>query len=163
MVGTSITLTFSGKIAAGGFFLNMTSSATQQAEGPDYARLVQVLMRLSRPVDGLGETVLTYDDPTDLYRTGAYPISARRFDLSRNPFYERGLFSFDLRITKGIRVQKGRGVLLIGVDLYNLANHTNALRVSPYYSSRSQPLPSYRGLVEALNARQVQFSLQLEY
>ena len=103
-----------------------------------------------RPINALATT--------DLYRTGAYPISARPDDLARNPFYERGVFSVDLRATKGFEWWPDHGIFLFGVGVYNLTNHTNALRVSEYYG-----LSTYRGLIETLNARQVQFSWQWEF
>jgi hypothetical protein len=103
-----------------------------------------------RPVNALATT--------DLYRTGAYPITARPAGLDRNPFYTRGTFNIDLRVTKGFVWWKEHGVFLFGIGFYNLSNHTNALRVSPYYG-----LSTYRGLVETLNARQAQFSFQWEF
>ncbi len=103
-----------------------------------------------RPVNALATT--------DLYRTGAYPITARPAGLDRDPFYERGVFSVDVRLTKGFEWWKDHGIFLFGVGVYNATNHTNALKVSPYYG-----LASYRGLIEALNARQVQFSFQWEF
>jgi hypothetical protein len=103
-----------------------------------------------RPVNALATT--------DLYRTGAYPITARRDELGRNPFYERGLFDIDLRATKGFKWWQDHGIFLFGIGVYNLTNHANPLLVSPYYG-----LNTYRGLIEALNARQVQFSFQWEF
>ncbi len=103
-----------------------------------------------RPVNALATT--------DLYRTGAYPITARPDGLARNPFYERGLFDIDLRATKGFIWWKDHGIFLFGVGAYNLTNHTNPISVSPYYG-----LDTYRGLIETLNARQVQFSFQWEF
>ncbi len=103
-----------------------------------------------RPVNALATT--------DLFRTGAYPITARPDGLSRNPFYFRGIFNIDLRLTKGFVWWKNHGIFLFGIGFYNLTNHTNALRVSPYYG-----LPTYRGLIETLNARQAQFSFQWEF
>ena len=50
------------------------------------------------------------------------------------------------------------GIFLFGIGFYNLTNHTNALRVSQYVG-----LPTYRGLIETLNARQAQFSFQWEF
>jgi hypothetical protein len=108
-----------------------------------------------RPINAL--------ESTDADRTGAYPISARPLGLSRNSFYERGGFALDLRVTKGFEIWKDHGVAIFGVDAYNLTNHTNPLRVSPYYSSLGAPLASYRGLVESLEARQIQFSIQYEF
>jgi hypothetical protein len=103
-----------------------------------------------RPINALATT--------DLYRTGAYPLTARPAGLDRNPFYERGTFSIDLRATKGFEWWKDHGIFLFGIGLYNLTNHTNPLRVSPYYG-----LATYRGLIETLNARQAQFSFQWEF
>lgn len=104
----------------------------------------------ARPVNALATT--------DLYRTGAYPITARPDGLARNPFYQRGLFNIDLRATKGFEWWKNHGLFLFGVGAYNLTNHTNPVLVSPYYG-----LDTYRGLIETLNARQVQFSFQWEF
>jgi hypothetical protein len=103
-----------------------------------------------RPVNALA--------PTDLYRTGAYPLTARPDGLARNPFFERGLFNIDVRATKGFEWWKDHGLFLFGIGVYNLTNHTNPVAVSPYYG-----LETYRGLVETLNARQVQFSFQWEF
>ena len=103
-----------------------------------------------RPVNALATT--------DLYRTGAYPLSARPDGLARNPFFERGLFNVDLRATKGFEWWKDHGLFMFGIGVYNLTNHTNPVAVSPYYG-----LETYRGLVETLNARQVQFSFQWEF
>jgi len=103
-----------------------------------------------RPINALAAT--------DLYRTGAYPITARPGELGRNPFYQRGVFDVDLRATKGFEWWKDHGIFLFGIGFYNLTNHTNALRVSPYYG-----LATYRGLIETLNARQAQFSFQWEF
>ncbi|MFL6446932.1 MAG: carboxypeptidase regulatory-like domain-containing protein [Bryobacteraceae bacterium] len=103
-----------------------------------------------RPVNALATT--------DLYRTGAYPISARMDGLSRNPFYQRGLFNIDLRVTKGFEWWRDHGIFLFGVGVYNLTNRTNPILVSAYYG-----LDTYRGLIETANARQVQFSFQWEF
>jgi len=44
-----------------------------------------------------------------------------------------------------------------------MLNHTKPLRVSPYYAAGRELLPSYRGILEVSNARQVQLLLSLEY
>lgn len=58
---------------------------------------------------------------------------------------------------------KERGTLTLGVDGYNLTNHTNPLSVSPYYTDGASLLPSYGGLVEGLTARQFQFTVEWEF
>jgi hypothetical protein len=108
-----------------------------------------------RPVNAL--------ESSDVFRTGAYPISARPFGLGRNSFDEPSGFYLDLRATKGFELWKDHGLTIFGVDAYDLTNHTKALRVSPYYSSRGVLLSTYRGLVETLGARQIQFSVQWEF
>jgi hypothetical protein len=101
---------------------------------------------------------------TDTSRTGAYPITARPFDLPRNPFYQPATTSLDVRLMKSWWVVKPkRAVLELATDIFNLGNHTNSLRVSPFYTAGVSRLATYGGLVETLNARQVQFSLSLEY
>ncbi|PYT35496.1 MAG: hypothetical protein DMG58_01940 [Acidobacteria bacterium] len=103
-------------------------------------------------------------DSTDRFRTGAYPITARPFDLPRNPFTQEGAASMDLRLMKVWWVVQPRRVAIeLAADIFNLANHTNPLRVSPFYAAGTAKLPTYGGLVETLNARQIQFSLSLEY
>jgi hypothetical protein len=121
-----------------------------QAIGRHFALAPVISAGSPRPINALATT--------DFYRTGAYPITARPDELARNPFYERGVFNVDLRLTKGFEWWKDHGIFLFGVGFYNLTNHTNALRVSEFYG-----LPTYRGLIETLNARQVQFSFQWEF
>lgn len=102
-------------------------------------------------------------DSTDAFRTGAYPISARPFGLARNPFFGPGTFSFDLRVMKHIWIKKDRMVLQTGVESFNLTNHSNPARLSPYFAAGGQRLGSYRQAVETLNARQFQLVFQIEY
>ena len=100
---------------------------------------------------------------TDLYRTGAFPISARPLGLNRNPFQSQGSVGLDLRLMKTIRVMHDRAVLQFGVESFNLLNHTNTERVSQYFASPAERLGSYAGTLESLPARQVQFLMQFEY
>jgi hypothetical protein len=103
-----------------------------------------------RPINALAAT--------DVYRTGAWPISARPVGFGRNPFYTRGQFSLDLRVMKTFPFSNDRSRFQVGVESFNLTNHSNPLRFSPYYVGTS-----YRGVVETLNARQLQFFAQFEY
>jgi hypothetical protein len=114
----------------------------------DFAPVISV--GSPRPVNALATT--------DLYGTGAYPLTARPEGLGRNSFDQRGLFNVDLRVTKGFLWWKDHGIFLFGLGAYNLTNHTNPTLVSPYYG-----LNTYRGIIEALNARQFQFSFQWEF
>ena len=64
---------------------------------------------------------------------------------------------------KSFWLKPERAVLQTGVEAFNLINHSNPLRVSPFYAAGGQKLASYRGVVETLPARQLQFFIQLEY
>ncbi len=141
------------RVVASGIFelpLDDVPNAWVKAIGRHFDLAPVISFGTPRPVNALATT--------DLYRTGAYPITARPDGLARDPFYVRGVFSTDLRATKGFVWWRDHGIFLFGVGVYNLTNHTNPLTVSEYYG-----LPSYRGLIEALNARQVQFSWQWEF
>jgi Carboxypeptidase regulatory-like domain/TonB dependent receptor len=102
-------------------------------------------------------------DATDRFRTGAYPITARPFGLSRNPFLSPGTFSLDLRMMKTLYYMKERGWIQFGVEAFNLTNHSNSVRVSPFYAVRDVRLRSYGGVVETADARQLQLFIQVEY
>ncbi len=114
-----------------------------------------LIVGTGRPINAL--------DSTDTFRTGAYPISARPFGLPRNPFFSQGTFSLDLRVAKRFPFKHDRAWFNAGVEAFNLTNHSNFLRVSPYYAARGIRLSSYRNVVEALNARQIEFLFTVEY
>lgn len=94
---------------------------------------------------------------TDAYRTGAYPISARPVGLGRNSLITPATVSLDLRLMKTILVIHERARVQFGAEAFNLLNHTNRLRVSPYYTSK------FGALVEAQNPRQLQLMFKIEY
>jgi len=94
---------------------------------------------------------------TDTYRTGAYPLSARPVGLSRNSFSTPRTVSFDLRLMKTIKVMQERARWQFGIEAFNLMNHTNRLRVSPFYTN------TFGAIVEAQNPRQLQLMVQFEY
>ncbi len=64
---------------------------------------------------------------------------------------------------KTLFLWRERARLQFGIEAFNLTNHSNPLRVSPYYVSRGRRLDSYGGALETLNARQIQWLVQLEY
>jgi len=79
---------------------------------------------------------------TDLYRTGAYPISARPAGVGRNRNLAQATVHIDARLMKTIRYRDGRIWLQYGVEAFNMVNHTNAVVISEYFVSP-------RGRVEA--------------
>jgi hypothetical protein len=94
---------------------------------------------------------------TDAYRTGAYPISARPAGFRRNSLFTPRTVSLDLRLMKTILVKHERARVQFGVEAFNLMNHTNRLRVSPYFTN------TLGALVEVQNPRQVQIMFQFEF
>ncbi len=102
-------------------------------------------------------------DSTDSLRTGAYPLSARPFGLGRNPNYGPSIKSLDLRVFKVVPVREGRAKFHIGAESFNLLNHTNVLRVSPFYAARDMRLQNYNRPIEIMNARQAQLFVAFEY
>lgn len=100
---------------------------------------------------------------TDVWRTGAYPLSARPVGMARNSFFSQGAASLDLRVMKTFPLMENRAVLQVGIESFNLLNHTNTERVSQYYSAPAGRLASYGLSLESLPARQIQFLMQFEY
>ena len=122
-------------------------------EGISWAPIVT--LGSGRPINAL----LT----TDAYRTGAYPLNARPAGLSRNPFFSPPTRSLDLRIMKTWKVQDGRAVLQLGVESFNLTNHSNLERVSQFYAGPQGRLDTYGSPLESLPGRQIQFLMQFEF
>lgn len=99
---------------------------------------------------------------TDLFRTGAFPISARPAGFDRNRFRSRANFNLDLRLMKTIRV-RDRALLQFGIEGFNLTNHANIERVSQFYQNGAGRLASFGQPLESLPARQLQLLIQFEY
>jgi len=142
------------RITASGLFdlpvENLKSAPGWLREGFDGITLAPIFtLGSGRPLNPL----LT----TDAYLTGAYPISARPEGFGRNTFLTPRTVSVDLRLMKTILVHHERARVQFGAEAFNLLNHTNRLRVSPYYTS------TFGALVEAQNPRQVQLMFQFEY
>lgn len=97
-------------------------------------------------------------ETTDVFRTGAYPITARPPGFARNSFRSPSTLSLDLRVMKTVDIWEHRAKLQFGAESFNLTNHANVLRVSPYFVTST-----YGGVVEALPGRQVQLVFHLEY
>lgn len=137
--------------------------AEEWRSAPDWLRTSLVNITVSpvliigsgRPVNAL--------DSTDVFRTGAYPITARPLALSRNPFFSPATVSLDLRVMKRFPFRRNRAWFTLGVEAFNLTNHANFARVSPYYAAQGSRLDSYRGPIEASSGRQLQLLLTVEF
>lgn len=133
----------------------LTASAVFEVPFIDDVSLAPILSAGSgRPINAL----LT----TDAYRTGAYPLSARPAGVSRNSFRSPANLNLDVRLMKTFHV-KDRALLQFGIEGFNLTNHANIERVSPYYSNAAGRLASFGQPLESLPARQLQFLVQFEY
>jgi len=100
---------------------------------------------------------------SDAAGTGAYPLTARPENVGRNPFRSQKTVNLDLRVMKTFEVMDERALLQFGVESFNLLNHTNVERFSPYYANGAMRLPGYGGILESLPARQVQLMMQFEF
>lgn len=103
-----------------------------------------------RPVNAL--------ETTDVFRTGAYPITAHPPRFVRKRFRSPAALTLDLRVMKTIEIWDHRAKLQFGSESFNLTNHTNVLRGSPYFVAST-----YGSIAEALPGRQIQFVFHLEY
>ncbi len=56
-----------------------------------------------------------------------------------------------------------RALPQVGVEAFDMLNHSNPLRVSPFFLSGAGQLGSYGEALETLNARQIQLMVQFEY
>ena len=122
-------------------------------EGLSFAPILSV--GSGRPINAL----LT----SDVFRTGAYPISGRPPEIRRNSFLSPSTTSLDLRVMKTFHVMRDRAILQFGIESFNLTNHTNTERVSQFYTASKALLPTYGQTLESLPARQFQFLMQFEY
>ena len=100
---------------------------------------------------------------SDAFRTAAFPLTARPAGFARNSFDSPGSRSVDFRVMKGFKFESKHAILQTGIEAFNLLNHTNPGRVSPYYSANGAKLDSFGTIVDALNGRQVQFMIQYEF
>ena len=58
---------------------------------------------------------------------------------------------------------ENRARLQFGVESFNLANHSNPVMLSEFYSTPSSRLGSYKKMIESGTPRQIQFFMQFEY
>jgi hypothetical protein len=98
----------------------------------------------------------------DSNRSGAYPFSARPLGFKRNSLVTPGMTNVDLRLLKYFPFGKHARLDLVA-EFFNLFNHTNVVQINSLYGNELQPLPGFRQPTQALNARQIQFSVDFEY
>ena len=100
---------------------------------------------------------------SDVWRTGAYPLTARPPGMPRNPFLAPGTVSVDLRLMKTFPVKNGRAVLQFGAEAFNLLNHFMPGKASEFFLSPEGQPGTYGRSLEPGNGRQIQLMVQFEY
>ena len=93
---------------------------------------------------------------SDLFRTAAYPLTARPDGLARNTGRTPAIATFDMRLFKELHLAE-RKVLQLGAEGYNILNRSNAVRVNPFAGA------SYGQAIEFSPARQIQLFAHFEF
>lgn len=102
-------------------------------------------------------------ETSDVFRTGAFPLSARANGLGRNPFFTPANASLDARIFKEMHWEEKHIRLQMGVEGYNLTNRSNPVRLLTFYAAQGQKLNNYREVIEFSPARQIQLFMHFEF
>jgi len=98
----------------------------------------------------------------DSSRSYAFPLSSRPLDLGRDTLHAPAHAMADLRILKAIYFSPQKHLDLV-VESFNLLNHTSVSLINPFFGAGSGPLQGFARPMDALPARQVEFSIDLEY
>ena len=91
-----------------------------------------------------------------------WPLSARPAGFGRNTLLMPATAAVDFRVLKFFPVGE-HAHLDVVAESFNLFNHTNVSQLNPYFGSGPTPLLSFGTPINALNSRQIQFSLDFEY
>jgi hypothetical protein len=94
---------------------------------------------------------------SDIFQTGAFPISARVPGTARNPYLSPANASLDARFFKLFAKDDRKEKLQVGIEGYNLLNRSNPIRFIPYAG------PSHLSPIEFSSARQLQLFLHFEF
>jgi hypothetical protein len=98
----------------------------------------------------------------DSARTHTMPLTSRPLDFARNSLVTPTTAVLDLRILKFFKVGE-HGKLDIVAESFNLLNRTNVSQLNAWFGTQLNPAPSFGKPAEALNRRQLQFSLDFEF
>jgi hypothetical protein len=98
----------------------------------------------------------------DTTATLSWPLSARPAGMTRDSLRLPPLVSLDLRLLKAIPMSGVRHLDLVA-ESFNLLNHTNITALNPFFGPAAVAMPSFAAPVDALQGRQLQFSIDFEY
>ena len=92
----------------------------------------------------------------------AFPLSARPLGFGRNSLRSPQVATIDLRLLKSIYFGEKRR-LDLAIESFNVLNHTNVSQINPFFGAGLDPIEGFARPIEALNPRQVQFSVDFEF
>jgi hypothetical protein len=97
----------------------------------------------------------------DSNRSDAFPLSTRPLGFGRNSLQTQGMANVDLSVIKTVRL--GERHVDLAAQFFNLFNHVSASAINPFFGTSSVPLARFGGATQGVSARQIQFSVNLEY
>lgn len=98
----------------------------------------------------------------DSNRTDAFPLSSRPLGLGRNSLQTSTIVTMDLRVLKYFPFGGSKRLDLVA-ESFNLFNRANIAQINPVFGSNLTPIAGFGQPTEALNARQIQFSIDFEF
>lgn len=113
-----------------------------------------VTVQTGQPVDPL--------TGLDSNRSKAWPLSTRPAGFGRNTLLTPAIAMVDFRALKFFPVGEHAHLDLVA-ESFNLLNRTNISQINPFFGPSTIPLAGFGVPTKALNARQIQFSLDFEY
>jgi len=128
------------------------SVATKLFKNIELAPIVTV--ESGQPVDALTGLDSNYSQ--------AWPLSARPAGFGRNTLLVPTTAAVDFRALKFFPVGEHAHLDLVA-EFFNLLNRTNVNQINPFFGLGATPLAGFGAPTQAMNARQIQFSLDFEY
>ena len=98
----------------------------------------------------------------DSSRSRTFLLASRPLGWARNSLLTPNTAVLDLRVLKFFKVGQ-HGKLDFVAESFNLLNHKNIVALAPWFGSTLIAGATFARLIEALNPRQFQFSLDLEF
>jgi hypothetical protein len=99
---------------------------------------------------------------TDANGSQAWPLSARPVNYGRDTLITPPVAAVDFRVLKFFPIGE-HAHLDVVAEAFNLLNRTNVSQIDPFFGTAAIPLSGFATPIDALNARQIQFSLDFEY
>lgn len=98
----------------------------------------------------------------DSNRAHTFPLASRPIGYGRNTLTTPATAVLDLRVLKFFKVGQ-HGKFDVVAEAFNLLNRTNVSQINPWFGAGQSALPTFGRPSEAMNPRQLQFSLDFEF